>query len=151
MRTLTVPNAVLGGASNNSVQSCTDTCFSSGYPLAGVEYSHECCTYYLSSLFAALVHSACFPKTAVPPSPMAALRQSQVIALWSALEITPSFVVVQTALTCTTIPVPTFRLGIEAATMGRQFSPSCPISKWDGHITPAGCKLPLSAYLMQNI
>ncbi|KAN0105464.1 copper radical oxidase [Russula decolorans] len=42
MRTLTVPKAVLGGASNNSVQSCTDTCFSSGYPLAGAEYSHEC-------------------------------------------------------------------------------------------------------------
>ncbi|KAF8468573.1 WSC domain-containing protein [Russula ochroleuca] len=41
-RTLTVPTAVLGGASNNSVQSCTDTYFSSGYPLAGVEYSREC-------------------------------------------------------------------------------------------------------------
>jgi hypothetical protein len=62
MRTLTVPIAVPGGASNNSVQSCTDTCFSSGYPLAGVEYSHECCTYYLSPLFVALVHSAWVPK-----------------------------------------------------------------------------------------
>jgi len=151
MRTLTVPKAVLGGASNNSVQSCTDTCFSSGYPLAGVEYSHECCTYYLSPLIAALVHSAWFPKTAVPPSPMTALRRPQVIALWSALEIAPSFVVVQTALMRTTIPVPTFRLGIEAATMGRQFSPSFPISKWDGHTTPAGCKLPLLACIMQNI
>jgi hypothetical protein len=151
MRTLTVPKAVLGGASNNSVQSCTDTCFSSGYPFAGAEYSHECCTYYLSSLFAALVHSACFPKTAVPPSPMAALRQPQMNAPWSALEIAPSFVEVQTALMCTTIPVPTFRLGIEAATMGRQFSPSFPISKWDGHTTPVGCKLPLLACLMQNI
>jgi hypothetical protein len=151
MRTLTVPKAVLGGASNNSVQSCTDTCFSSGYPLAGAEYSHECCTYYLSPLFAALVHSACFPKTAVPPSPMAALRQPQVIAPCSALEIAPSSAEVQIALMCTTIPVPTFRLGIEAATMGRQFSPSFPISKRDGHTTPAGCKLPLLACLMQNI
>ncbi|KAH9987623.1 copper radical oxidase [Russula compacta] len=41
-RTLTVPTAVVGGASNNSVQSCADACFSSGYPLAGVEYSDEC-------------------------------------------------------------------------------------------------------------
>jgi len=143
MRTLTVPKAVLGGASNNSVQSCTDTCFSSGYPLAGAEYSHECCTYYLSSLFVALVHSAWFLKTAIPTSLMAALRQPQMIAPWSALEIAPSSVVVQTDLMCTTIPVPTFPLGIEAATMGRQFSPSLPISKWDGHTTPAGCKLPV--------
>lgn len=62
MRTLTVPKAVLGGASNNSVQSCTDTCFSSGYPLAGVEYSHECCTYYLSPLFARACSLSVAPK-----------------------------------------------------------------------------------------
>ncbi|KAI0287168.1 copper radical oxidase [Russula brevipes] len=43
-RTLTAATTVQGGASNNSVQSCTDVCFSSGYPLAGVEYSQECCT-----------------------------------------------------------------------------------------------------------
>jgi hypothetical protein len=90
-------------------------------------------------------------QTAVPPSPMAALRQPQVIVPWSVLEIAPSFVVVQVALLCTTIPVPTFHLGIEAAAMSRQFSPSFPISKWDGHTTPAGCKLPLLACLMQNI
>jgi len=41
-RTLTVGTAVHGGVSNNSVQSCADACFSSGYPLAGVEYSQEC-------------------------------------------------------------------------------------------------------------
>ena len=62
MRTLTIPKAVLGGASNNSVQSCTDTCFSSGYPLAGVEYSHECCTYYLSPSFSRACPLSAFPK-----------------------------------------------------------------------------------------
>ncbi|KAI0294118.1 galactose oxidase [Multifurca ochricompacta] len=41
-RTLGVPTAVRGGASNNSIQSCTDACFSSGYPLAGAEYAAEC-------------------------------------------------------------------------------------------------------------
>ncbi|KAH9958446.1 copper radical oxidase [Russula dissimulans] len=41
-RTLTVRTGVQGGASNNSVQSCADVCFASGYPLAGVEYSREC-------------------------------------------------------------------------------------------------------------
>ena len=43
-RTLSVPTAPIGGASNNSVESCTDACFAAGYTLAGVEYSAECCT-----------------------------------------------------------------------------------------------------------
>ena len=42
-RVLSVGTAVSGGASNNSVESCTAACFASGYPLAGVEYSDECC------------------------------------------------------------------------------------------------------------
>ncbi|KAI9461541.1 galactose oxidase [Russula earlei] len=47
-RTLTVSMSVQGGATNTSVQSCADACFSSGYPLAGVEYSREC---YCGSTF----------------------------------------------------------------------------------------------------
>jgi len=45
-RTLAVPTAPIGGAANNSVESCTAACFASGYPLAGMEYSGECCMYY---------------------------------------------------------------------------------------------------------
>ncbi|KAH9979503.1 copper radical oxidase [Lactifluus volemus] len=41
-RTLSVPTTPVGGASNNSVQSCADACFALGYPLAGVEYADEC-------------------------------------------------------------------------------------------------------------
>ena len=44
-RTLSVPTAPLGGAANNSAESCTAACFAAGYPLAGTEYSDECCTY----------------------------------------------------------------------------------------------------------
>jgi hypothetical protein len=46
-RTLIVPTAPIGGAANNSAESCTAACFAAGYPLAGTEYSDECCTYYL--------------------------------------------------------------------------------------------------------
>jgi hypothetical protein len=43
-RALSVGTAPIGGAANNSVESCTAACFAAGYPLAGVEYSGECCT-----------------------------------------------------------------------------------------------------------
>lgn len=48
MRTLALRTAVLGGDYNNSVQGCTDACFSLGYSLAGVENGDECRTYCLS-------------------------------------------------------------------------------------------------------
>jgi hypothetical protein len=105
MRTLNHRTAVLGGAYNNSVQGCTDACFSLGYSLAGVEYGRECRTYHLSPRFAA--HSLCFLKTAVPPSTVTLLRHPWLIVPCSAPEMAPSFVVVETALSCTTIPVPT--------------------------------------------
>ena len=105
MRTLSQRTAVLGGASNNSVQSCTDACLSLGYSLAGVEYGHECRTFYLSLRSAA--HSRCFLKTAVPLSTVSLLRRPWLIVPCSVPEMAPSFVVVETALTCTTIPVPT--------------------------------------------
>ncbi|KAI0052846.1 copper radical oxidase [Auriscalpium vulgare] len=41
-RVLNFPTNVAGGASNNSVQSCTDACFNSGYPLSGMEFADEC-------------------------------------------------------------------------------------------------------------
>ncbi|KAH8988288.1 copper radical oxidase [Lactarius hatsudake] len=41
-RTLSVGTAVTGGASHNSVESCTAACFALGYGFAGVEYSQEC-------------------------------------------------------------------------------------------------------------
>jgi len=41
-RALTFGTPPIGGASNNSVESCTDACFTAGYGLAGVEYSDEC-------------------------------------------------------------------------------------------------------------
>ncbi|KAH9172526.1 copper radical oxidase [Lactarius sanguifluus] len=41
-RTLSVGTAVTGGASQNSVESCTAACFALGYGFAGVEYSQEC-------------------------------------------------------------------------------------------------------------
>ncbi|KAI9438941.1 copper radical oxidase [Lactarius indigo] len=41
-RVLSVGTAVTGGASNNSVESCTAACFAKGYGFAGVEYSQEC-------------------------------------------------------------------------------------------------------------
>jgi hypothetical protein len=105
MRTLSHRTAVLGGANNNSVQSCTDACLSLGYSLAGVEYGHECRTYYLSPRSAA--HSLCFLKTAVLPSTVTLLRHPWLIVPCSAPEMAPSFAVVEIALTCTTIPVPT--------------------------------------------
>jgi hypothetical protein len=43
--------AVQGGASNNSVQSCTAACSASHYSLAGMEYSDECCTYSVAPHF----------------------------------------------------------------------------------------------------
>ncbi len=51
MRTLSLRTTVLGGAYNNSVQGCTDACFSLGYHLAGVENGDECRTYHLSPRF----------------------------------------------------------------------------------------------------
>jgi hypothetical protein len=107
MRTLGHRTAVLGGAYNNSVQGCTDACLSLGYSLAGVEYGHECRTYYLSLRSTSAAHSLCFLKTAVPPSTVSLLRHPWLIVPCSAPEMAPSFVVVATALTCTTIPVPT--------------------------------------------
>jgi hypothetical protein len=74
---------------------------------------------------------------------MTALRHPRVIAPWSAREMAPSFVVAQAALTCTTIPALTFRRlpsPLWAAATSRRFSPSFPISQWDGRTTPAGCK-----------
>jgi hypothetical protein len=105
MRTLSHRTAVLGGNNNNSVESCTDACLSLGYHLAGVEYGHECCTYYLSPRFS--THSLCFLKTAAPPSTVTLLRHPRLIVPFSAPEMALSSVVVSTALTCTTIPVPT--------------------------------------------
>ena len=55
-RTLSVPTNPIGGASNNSVESCTAACFAAGYPLAGMEYSAECCAYYLSPSFSSVAH-----------------------------------------------------------------------------------------------
>ena len=43
-RTLTEPQAVVGGQYNNTVENCTEACKSSGYSLAGVEFAQECCT-----------------------------------------------------------------------------------------------------------
>jgi hypothetical protein len=106
-RTLSVSATVLGGASNNSVESCTEACFASGYPLAGVEYSNQCCMYYLSPRF---VRSPRFLKSAVPPSRMAPLQHLPVIAPWSALEIAPSFAVAEAVLACTNIPTPSHPL-----------------------------------------
>jgi len=107
MRTLRRRTAVLGGAYNNSVQGCTDACFSLGYHLAGVEYGHECCTYYLSPQFSVLDHPPCFPKTVIKLSTVTPLRHPWLIVPWSAPEMAPSFVVAQAALTCTIIPAPT--------------------------------------------
>ena len=43
-RAISVGTTPVGGAANNSVESCTAACFAAGYPIAGVEYSDECCT-----------------------------------------------------------------------------------------------------------
>ena len=42
-RALTYGTTPIGGSTNNSVESCTAACFAAGYPLAGMEYSDECC------------------------------------------------------------------------------------------------------------
>ena len=42
-RVLSVGTAPVGGAGSNSVETCTAACAAAGYPLAGVEYSAECC------------------------------------------------------------------------------------------------------------
>ena len=42
-RALSVGTTPIGGSTNNSIESCTAACFAAGYPLAGVEYSDECC------------------------------------------------------------------------------------------------------------
>jgi len=54
-----------------------------------------------------LHYSLCFLKTAVTPSTVSLLRHPWLIVPCSAPEMAPSFVVVETALTCTAIPVPT--------------------------------------------
>jgi hypothetical protein len=78
-RTLSAKTTPVGGASNNSVQSCTAACFSAGYPLAGMEYSNECCTCHLSPQSQRLsVHNA--SKTVAPPSLTAALRHLRATA-----------------------------------------------------------------------
>ncbi|KAI0058608.1 copper radical oxidase [Artomyces pyxidatus] len=41
-RVLGVPTNVAGGSTNNSVQTCTDACFASGYSLSGMEFADEC-------------------------------------------------------------------------------------------------------------
>ena len=104
-RTLSYRVPVLGGAYNNSVQGCANACLALKYPLSGVEHGDECRTYYLSPRFA--THSLCFTKTAVPPSTVLLFRPLWLIALCSAPEMAPSFVVEEIALTCTTIRVPT--------------------------------------------
>lgn len=78
-RTLSVPTNPVGGASNNSVQSCTDACFAAGYPLAGMEYSDECCMCLLSPQCSAFVHSLYVSKIAAILSLMAALQHLLVI------------------------------------------------------------------------
>src|SRR5712691_6713148 len=89
-RTLTVPTAPIGGAANDSAESCTAACFASGYPLAGTEYSRECCTYYpLPQQFSELVRLPFSYKTAALPSLMAELRHLLVIAPWPAAETAP--------------------------------------------------------------
>ena len=42
-RALSQGTTPIGGAANNSVESCTQACFNAGFTLAGVEYSDECC------------------------------------------------------------------------------------------------------------
>jgi hypothetical protein len=59
-RALTFGTPPVGGASNNSVESCTAACFTAGYSLAGMEYSDECCTFHLSAQDSTFVHSPCF-------------------------------------------------------------------------------------------
>ena len=44
-RTLTAGTNPVGGATNNSAESCTAACLAAGYHLAGMEYSDECCMY----------------------------------------------------------------------------------------------------------
>jgi hypothetical protein len=58
-KTLTFGTPPVGGASNNSVESCTAACSAAGYSLAGVEYSDECCTYCPSTQDSVFVHSLC--------------------------------------------------------------------------------------------
>jgi hypothetical protein len=153
---LNVPTAVQGGGPNNSVESCTAACFASGYPLAGVEYSAECCTCYLSPHFSVLAHSPSSLKIAVLPSLMAGLRRLRVIATWPATETALRPVVAPTALTCTTTLAPTFRrLGMAAAAAaavlpGRQFSLSFLVSRRDGRTMLVGCRLPLYMRDVQN-
>jgi hypothetical protein len=96
-RTLTVGTTPVGGASNNSVESCTAACFAGGYTLAGVEYSDECCTYYPSPSLPSVAHSLGFLKIVVPPSLMAVLQHLPVIALCPAVGLVPRLVVAPTA------------------------------------------------------
>ncbi len=48
-RTLTVKTQVDSGIFNNSVEGCVSACGDAGYPLAGVEFADECCTFFTSS------------------------------------------------------------------------------------------------------
>jgi len=150
-RTLGVRTTPLGGASNNSVQSCTDACFASGYPLAGVEYSDECCTYHLSPRCLALFPSHYISKIVAPPLLTAALRLLRAIAPWSAAETAPRSVVAQAGSPCTITPAPTFRRlalrprMVAAGEVGPRFCPSFPVWRLDGRTTLAGCRFSLDA------
>jgi hypothetical protein len=42
-RTLTIGATTIGAAANLTVANCLSACQASGYNLAGVEYSGECC------------------------------------------------------------------------------------------------------------
>ena len=95
---------------NMTVENCVNFCNTLNFIYAGVENSHECCKCHWRPDYPSvtLVHSPCFLKTAVPPSPMKLLRHPRLNAPRFALEISPSFVVAQTVSTCITGQLPPF-------------------------------------------
>ena len=84
-RVLSVGTTVNGGSTNNSVESCTAACFASGFPLAGVEYSDECCTLiYFDFLRGFYLIGPFSLKTALMLSVAMAHRRQPPTATWSA-------------------------------------------------------------------
>ena len=93
----TLPYVGYSDANDMTVENCVNFCNTRNFIYAGVESGHECCKWrFRSYRLVTPVHSPCFLKTAVPLSPMTALRRPRLIAPRFALEIGPSFVVAQT-------------------------------------------------------
>ena len=138
-RVLSIGTTPVGGAASNSVESCTAACSAAGYPLAGVEYSDECCMLIYSFFWSFLPLIGFFVKTAVPLSAAMAPLHQQLTATWFALGVALSSVVDLSASTFTTILVLLRPAAAAAEVVVVEVEVGPLIFRRAGHTTLAGC------------